>query len=98
MQHTDNDFKIVIEGKRTDEIRVEMKMSIEGSFSLTTFYQVAKLMMKAYLDRPEITMGENTYILGLLSWPKDKSQNNIMIDMKGAMAQAKAERGVNGAD
>ena len=98
MQHTDNDFKIVIEGKRTDEIRSEMMMSIYGSLGLTNFYQIAKVMMRAYLDRPGITMGENTYILGLLSWLKDKSQDYIMIDMKETMDQAKAERGANGAD
>ena len=98
MQHTDNDFKIVIEGKRTDEIRSEMMMSINGSLGLTNFYQIAKVMMKAYLDLPGNTMGENTYILGLLSWLKDKSQDNITIDMKEALAQAKAERSEASAD
>ena len=87
MQRDDN-YRIVVEGRHASKYETSMTLAIDGVIGIADFYQVAKVMMRAYLDHPGRTMTENTYILGLIAWLKDDRRENVIVDITEAKKQA----------
>ena len=87
MQRDDN-YRIVVEGRHASKYETNMTLAIDGVIGITDFYQVAKVMMRAFLDRPGRTMTENTYILGLIAWLKDDKRESVVVDITEAKKQA----------